>query len=52
MIAFSGHRFAHTPQRVHEKMSVILGLPLVSSSRTAKGQTPMQMSSVQGVHLV
>jgi hypothetical protein len=52
MIAFAGHRFAQTPHRLHDVMSMILGLLFVPASKTPNGQTPTQMREEQGGHLV
>jgi hypothetical protein len=51
MIAVSGHKFTHTPQRVQDVTSTIWGLPSLPASNTPNGQTPTQISAEQGPHL-
>jgi hypothetical protein len=51
MIAFSGHKFAQTPQQVQDTASTICGLLFAPASNTPNGQTPTQMSAEQGEHL-
>jgi hypothetical protein len=51
-MAFAGHRFTQTPQALHSTTSISCGLRFFPSSNAPWGQTPMQMSPAQEVHLV
>jgi hypothetical protein len=52
VIAFVGHKSAHTPHWVQSESLVTWGFLFAAGSKMPWGQTPMQVDAKQGAHLV